>query len=1038
MDRARRPTSRPCLPGLRVLGAGLLLVLACSCARTMTPDEARAVALALGQPRAAAARAGEDPEALLARDAGEWTGQAQERRDRMAAQPPDTRDPGRLAAFHHDRGLAAWSLGRFGQAREDWGLALALAERTGPPPAGLLKDLARAEMVSGHFQRAMELTERLASGALRLPTCVLLVKASLGLGDLEKARQARDRGLKLADRARASGKFGAWPSIHAAVMEADVLEAEGRWAEAETRLRAVVALSAPLEKDFPAETMASRLALVRMLLRQERLPEAEAEARAALNKAVDLGGRESGITAQALRLLALALLAQGRLAGAEKLVRTEMALLQDLGMEPESLPFIWARMALGDILHAGERLPEAMAEYDAAMAAARDLEYVRERSLRRNRNMLLCLILTGRHQEALALAQRLLDADPQGLARTELQALAALALARSGQTAPALAELSRTVPLLLGRWAEQEEGDFSRNRRLRAIVEEYLGLLGDLHARGQEQGLDAASEAFSVADAARGRQVRQALAASNARAAAGGPEQAALVRREQDLGRRLAATQALALDLLSAPEAQRPPAVLESLRAEARDLRTAQNALREEIQRTLPGLSRFTAPPLVSIEQIRQCLGPDEALVSVHVGRERTQVWAVPALGPARFATVGLGRAEVRRMTDRLRSAVDGPVRTLGDVPPFDLEQAWTLYAALFGPVEEGFRQARDLLFVTDGPLAQIPPGILPVSRPGATAPAAPRGGQLFSEYRAVPWLIRRHSVTQFPAASSLLDLRALPPGRTGRRAFIGFGDPLFSLDQVGQDRPDFQAVLRGGGQALRLRNLRGGSRGGPDAPGAEPGQFGLLAPLPDTREEILGMAESVGADPAQDVLLGREASKTRVLSQDLTNRKVVAFASHALVPGDLEGLDQPAIALSAPEVTGNPADGLLLMEDVLGLRLDADWVVLSACNTGAGDGEGAEAVSGLGRAFFHAGTRALLVSMWPVESASAMRLTTGLFRSQKENPELSRARALQHSILALMDGPGLTDPVTGRVAASAAHPLFWAPFVLVGEGGGR
>jgi CHAT domain-containing protein len=153
-------------------------------------------------------------------------------------------------------------------------------------------------------------------------------------------------------------------------------------------------------------------------------------------------------------------------------------------------------------------------------------------------------------------------------------------------------------------------------------------------------------------------------------------------------------------------------------------------------------------------------------------------------------------------------------------------------------------------------------------------------------------------------------------------------------------------------------------------------------------------------------------------------------------VPGDLDGLDEPALALSAPNVAGIPGDGLLTMSEIFGLKLDAEWVVLSACNTAAGDGAGAEAVSGLGRAFFYAGTRALLVSNWPVETTSAKALTTDLFRRQAADPTLSRAEALRQTMLGLIDGPGMVDS-QGRTVFLYAHPIFWAPFSLVGDGGG-
>jgi len=159
-----------------------------------------------------------------------------------------------------------------------------------------------------------------------------------------------------------------------------------------------------------------------------------------------------------------------------------------------------------------------------------------------------------------------------------------------------------------------------------------------------------------------------------------------------------------------------------------------------------------------------------------------------------------------------------------------------------------------------------------------------------------------------------------------------------------------------------------------------------------------------------------------------------VMFATHGLVPGDLNGLTQPALALSAPTSADSDGDGLLTMEEILGLRLNADWVVLSACNTASSDGAAEEAVSGLGRAFFYAGTRALLVSNWPVETVSARLLTTDLFRRQAENPALGRAEAVRQAMLALIDGPGHVED--GKTAYSYAHPIFWAPFSVVGDGG--
>jgi CHAT domain-containing protein len=109
--------------------------------------------------------------------------------------------------------------------------------------------------------------------------------------------------------------------------------------------------------------------------------------------------------------------------------------------------------------------------------------------------------------------------------------------------------------------------------------------------------------------------------------------------------------------------------------------------------------------------------------------------------------------------------------------------------------------------------------------------------------------------------------------------------------------------------------------------------------------------------------------------------------------------------------------------------------VVLSACNTGAAQGAGAEAVSGLGRAFFYAGSRALLVTNWPVHSESARELVTDVFRRQATSPGLSRAEALRQAMMALLDGGEAKDK-EGNTLFTYGHPLFWAPYSIVGDGG--
>jgi CHAT domain-containing protein len=264
---------------------------------------------------------------------------------------------------------------------------------------------------------------------------------------------------------------------------------------------------------------------------------------------------------------------------------------------------------------------------------------------------------------------------------------------------------------------------------------------------------------------------------------------------------------------------------------------------------------------------------------------------------------------------------------------------------------------------------------------------------------------------------------------------FVGFGDPLFAIGTETSDKPDIrvrelqvsapkdvlQHVVDQAQQSTQplVQETR------PNLPTLAQA-FSLLPPLPDTADELSEIALTLGASPQDDLYLGARASKANVKRVDLSRYRVIAFATHGLEAGELSGLDEPALALANPELTHESGDdGFLKLEDVLGLKLNADWVILSACNTASSDGSSNEAVSGLGRGFFYAGARSVLVSNWAVESRSARLLTTGLFIEQASHPDMTRAEALRRSMVNLMK----------RYPAEYGHPVFWGAFSVVGDG---
>jgi CHAT domain-containing protein len=150
----------------------------------------------------------------------------------------------------------------------------------------------------------------------------------------------------------------------------------------------------------------------------------------------------------------------------------------------------------------------------------------------------------------------------------------------------------------------------------------------------------------------------------------------------------------------------------------------------------------------------------------------------------------------------------------------------------------------------------------------------------------------------------------------------------------------------------------------------------------------------------------------------------MIHFATHGALAGQVSG--NSGLLLTPPDTATESDDGYLSASEVAALKLDADWVILSACNTAAGGVEGAEALSGLARAFFYAGARALLVSHWAVDSDAAVKLITRTAGRMAADKGVGRAKALRRSMLALID----KDKING------APPSYWAPFAVVGEGG--
>src|SRR5262245_59276129 len=209
----------------------------------------------------------------------------------------------------------------------------------------------------------------------------------------------------------------------------------------------------------------------------------------------------------------------------------------------------------------------------------------------------------------------------------------------------------------------------------------------------------------------------------------------------------------------------------------------------------------------------------------------------------------------------------------------------------------------------------------------------------------------------------------------------------------------------------------------------ADPAHLKALAPLPETTDELCDVAQNVMADVARDGRLRAHATEREVkrlsASGELATYRMLHFATHGALAGELDGTHEPGLILTPPETATEDDDGYLSAAEIAALKLDADWVILSACSTAAGGATNAEALSGLGRAFIYAGARSLLVSHWAVYSEATVQLITEAVGEMTRDPKVGRAEAMRRSMLALID----------KGSKEEAHPAFWAPFVVVGEG---
>jgi CHAT domain-containing protein len=878
------------------------------------------------------------------------------------------------------------------------------------------------------------------------------------MGDVPQAEGYLRRSLAGIQEARTSGLPG-WRASYARMGQnweaeiegtrAIIFEARGQFRDAEASYRLAeqrkrAGMKGVMDSDNPpAETIILQsidfmvLSQARMKARQGRLAEAEVDARRALLSRLKDTGKYNPVTPRYVMGLAGILVDQGRYDEAEQLGRVALEINKTVGVPEDSQSTVQLLSQLAGILNLQRKNAEANEMFAWIDKAVANWDPQRRQVIELNPARILALYNSGQLEAGIAAAEQLVKKQIGRVGENHFEAASArgtlaIGLMRARRDADAIQEFRASIPIMMANANENADDEnttvvAARSQRLQTIVESYLLLL----ARAEGTGSGVGEETFGLADAVRGRSVQQALAASSARAAAKDPLLAELVRKEQDLTKQVNAQLGALSNVLAIPSAERDETGAQQIQGTIVALRGERDKARQDIKQKFPVYADLVSPKPPNVAEIRATLAANEAMLSFYFGQKGSFVWAVPKSGPVAFAAVNTTIGDIETKIHKLREALEPQAAMISDIPPFDLKLGYELYELLLKPVESGWKPAKNLIVVTNGALGLLPLSLLPT----APAEVAQDEDPLFVGYSNVPWLARTHAVSTVPSAAALRTLRQLPPGKPGRGDLVAFGDPYFNKDQQAEaeSAETKVQVADAGGNVTRGMPLK--RRNSPKLDGVDSAELGLLPRLPDTADELKSIALALQADPSKVLFLGKNATETSVKTMNLSGFRILAFATHGLVPGELNGLTQPALALSSPAVTGESGDGLLTMEEILGLKLDADWVILSACNTGAGAGAGAEAASGLGRAFFYAGTRALLVTNWSVHSQSARELVTDLFKRQAHDPKLSRSEALRQAMMALVDDPGYLNG-EGKTEFAYAHPLFWAPYTIIGDGG--
>lgn len=550
--------------------------------------------------------------------------------------------------------------------------------------------------------------------------------------------------------------------------------------------------------------------------------------------------------------------------------------------------------------------------------------------------------------------------------------------------------------------------------RAKILPKEAPKLVGEMFVTAQDSSLSSAAKA---------------MAQSAARTAAGKGALSDLVRRQQDLQKEVRVIDGKVEKALIEGAVDSTANLQQKLDRKAADLAK----INDQIDTQFPDYRNLISPKSLTVEEVQDKLTADDGLLLLMPSIGDIFVLAITSDDIA-WSRQTRSLEKVENSIERLRCQIDPQGcpedyfanEEMSDAEiegyqSYDRAAAYYLYQQLVEPVGKVLKDKDHIYVVSSGALATLPLAALVSVKPVPGDNADPKN------LANTMWLGEQYAFTSLPAVSALRGTRGEPSEKRKSAlkqdwGFSGFGAPMLA----GPDGDGAQQNSVGASGFFR-------AAGSGELSLADPDSIKKLIPLPGTDRELEAMAKVLDAE-SSSIVTGAAATETAVrTSEQLSNSQVIIFATHGLLPEELDGLNEPALVFTPPERPTQRDDGVLSASEATELKLDARWVILSACNTATAEGNGGgDSLSSLSRAFLYAGAKSLLASNWRVGDEETAVLTVETIKADRAAPERGRALALKDAMQAVRTGKRVDGTDISEWNPEWVHPASWAPFIHI------